>query len=48
MVKGIARAIAYSKMPRATFALLHPRRSVKLGVAMWVGRQIFSRSRRAR
>lgn len=46
MVKGIARAIAYSKMPRGTFALMHPMRATKLGIAMWVGRQIFRRSRR--
>ena len=45
MVKGIARTIAYSKMPRATFALMHPKRSLKIGLAMWVGRQIFGRSR---
>ena len=45
MVKNIARAIAYSKMPRSTFALMHPKRSLKLGVAMWVGRQIFGKKR---
>lgn len=43
MVKGIAKAIAYSRMPRGTFALLHPMRATKLGVAMWVGRAIFGR-----
>jgi hypothetical protein len=45
MVKGIAKAIAYSRLPRGTFALLHPMRATKLGVAMWVGRQIFGRRR---
>ena len=48
MVRGIAKAIAYRKMPRGTFALLHPMRSMRLGVAMWVGRQIFGGRGRAR
>jgi hypothetical protein len=45
MVKGIAKAIAYRKMPRGTFALLHPVRATKIGVAMWVGRQLLGRKR---
>lgn len=45
MVKGIAKAIAYRKMPRGTFALLHPMRATKLGLAMWVGRQLLGRRR---
>ena len=43
MVKGIAKAIAYRKMPRGTFALLHPMRATKIGLAMWVGRQLLGR-----
>ena len=47
MLRGITKAIAYSRMPRGTFALLHPMRAAKLGVAMWVGRQVLgSRKRR--
>jgi len=46
MVKGIAKAVAYRRMPRGTFALLHPMRSLRLGVAMWVGRQLFGRRAR--
>jgi len=45
MVRGIAKAIAYRKMPRGTFALLHPMRATKLGLAMWVGRQLLGRRR---
>ncbi|HEX6587948.1 MAG TPA: hypothetical protein VF039_02915 [Longimicrobiales bacterium] len=45
MVKGIAKAIAYRKMPRGTFALLHPMRATKIGLAMWVGRQLLGRRR---
>lgn len=45
MVKGIAKAIAYRRMPRGTFALLHPMRATKLGLAMWVGRQLLGRRR---
>ena len=43
MVKGIAKAIAYRKMPRGTFALLHPLRAGKIGLAMWVGRQLLGK-----
>ena len=46
MVKGIAKAIAYRKMPRGTFALLHPLRAGKIGLAMWVGRQLLGRRSR--
>ena len=45
MVKGIAKAIAYRKMPRGTFALLHPVRASKIGLAMWVGRQLLGRKK---
>jgi hypothetical protein len=45
MVKGIAKAIAYRRMPRGTFALLHPLRATRLGLAMWVGRQLLGRRR---
>ena len=45
MVKGIAKAIAYRKMPRGTFALLHPVRASKIGLAMWVGRQLHGRKK---
>ena len=45
MVKGIAKAVAYRKMPRGTFALLHPMRATKIGLAMWVGRQLLGRRR---
>ena len=43
MVRGIAKAIAYSKMPRATFALTHPVRAAKLGAAVWMAKRIFGR-----
>lgn len=45
MVKGIATAIAYRHAPRGTFALLHPMHSLRMGVAMWVGRQLFGKRR---
>lgn len=46
MVRGIAKAIAYKKMPRSTFALLHPVRALKLGTAMFVARQVFGPRKR--
>ena len=46
MVKGIAKAIAYRKMPRGAFALMHPMRATKIGLAMWVGRQLLGRKRK--
>ena len=45
MVKGIAKAVMYSRMPRGAFMLAHPLRASKIGLAMWVGRQIFGRRR---
>ena len=43
MVRGIAKAIVYSRMPRTAFALTHPMRAAKLGAAIWVGRRLFGR-----
>ena len=43
MVRGIAKAIVYSKMPRTAFALTHPLRAAKLGAAMWVAHRVFGR-----
>ncbi|HUF12972.1 MAG TPA: hypothetical protein VMN78_07735 [Longimicrobiales bacterium] len=45
MVRGIAKAIAYTKMPRSTFALLHPVRAAKLGATLLVARAVFGRRR---
>ena len=44
-VKSDGLPIAYRKMPRGTFALLHPMRATKIGLAMWVGRQLLGRRR---
>lgn len=30
MIRSIAKTLAYSKAPKTTFALLHPRRAVRL------------------
>jgi hypothetical protein len=46
MVRGIAKAIVYSRMPRTAFALTHPVRAAKLGAAMWVAQRIFGRRER--
>ena len=46
MVKGLAKAIAYTKMPRTTFALMHPVRAAKLGASVWLARRIFGRRER--
>jgi hypothetical protein len=36
----LIKAVAYAKAPKTTFALLHPRKAVKFGLAFLVGRSI--------
>jgi len=35
MIRTMAKVFAYSKAPRTTFALSHPRESVRLAKARW-------------
>jgi hypothetical protein len=35
MVRSILKAAAYAKAPKTTFAVLHPKKAVKLGKFRW-------------
>jgi len=35
MIRTMAKALAYSKAPKTTFALQHPRQSVRLAKTRW-------------
>ncbi|MGH7475681.1 MAG: hypothetical protein ACRELD_05280 [Longimicrobiales bacterium] len=41
MLGKLAKLVAYAKMPRRTFALFHPIKAAKLGVAYLIGRKLF-------
>ncbi|HET9948362.1 MAG TPA: hypothetical protein VFQ22_05550 [Longimicrobiales bacterium] len=45
MLKGLAKVVAYSRMPRATFAVLHPRAALKWGAAFLLGKLVLDRLR---
>lgn len=45
MLRSIAKAAAYAKAPKATFALLHPLKAVKYGLVLWTAKRIFSRGK---
>lgn len=47
MVGKLFKAMAYTKAPKATFALLHPRRALKLGMLLWIIKKILGPSERA-
>ena len=48
MIRKIAKAAAYAKAPKATFATLHPLKALKYGAILWVGKKIFGgKERRA-
>ncbi|MEX0891040.1 MAG: hypothetical protein WEB88_02640 [Gemmatimonadota bacterium] len=42
MLRNIAKAAAYAKAPKATFAVLHPFKAVKYGILLWTARKLFS------
>ena len=41
MVGKLVKFWAYSKAPKKTFALLHPRTALKYGALFWLGKKIF-------
>lgn len=45
MIRRLLKLSAYAKAPRATFALLHPVRALKLGAAFYVGKKLYERAR---
>lgn len=45
MWKRVAKAVAYWKAPKKTYALLHPVNALKLGALALVGRRIFGGSK---
>lgn len=48
MTGKLFKMMAYTKAPKATFALLHPRRALKLGMLLWTIRKILGPSERER
>lgn len=42
MIGSIARMYAYSKAPKTTFALRHPRTAIRLGKAKWDMKHAFA------
>lgn len=48
MVGKLFKAMAYTKAPKATFALLHPRRALKVGMLLWIVKKILGPSERER
>jgi hypothetical protein len=45
MMRRILKLAAYTRAPKATFALLHPIRALKWGAAFYVGRKLYRRAR---
>lgn len=43
MLKGIAKAVAYWKAPKQTFALLHPMKALKWGGMLLAAKFVFDR-----
>jgi hypothetical protein len=46
-MRRILKLAAYTRAPKATFALLHPIRALKWGAAFYVGRKLYRRVRSA-
>lgn len=46
MFRSLVKALAYTKAPRGTFALLHPRTALKYGALFWIGKKILGGGRR--
>jgi hypothetical protein len=46
-MRKLLKLAAYAKAPKATFALLHPIRALKWGAALYVGKKVWERVRRA-
>lgn len=45
MLKWLAKLFAYKKAPARTFALLHPKKALKWGAALFILKKIFSSGR---
>ena len=40
MLRMLAKMVAYKKHPKATAALLHPRKALKWGAMFWLGKKL--------
>lgn len=47
MLRTLAKLAAYKKNPAATFAVLHPRKALKWGAMIWLGKKILGRGKTA-
>jgi hypothetical protein len=45
MLKTIAKAVGYTKAPKRTFAVLHPRAALKLGALLLTAKLVVDRVR---
>jgi hypothetical protein len=45
-MRKLLKLAAYTRAPKATFALLHPIRALKWGAVYYVGRKLYDRARR--
>lgn len=48
MFRSLMKMLAYSKAPRSTFALLHPRSALKYGALFWIGKKLLGAGKRGR
>jgi hypothetical protein len=40
VLKRLFKALAYTRAPRSTFALLHPRKAIKYAAIFWIGKKL--------
>lgn len=48
MIGKLFKAVAYTKAPKAVFALLHPRSALKLGMFLWLVKKLIGPADRGR
>lgn len=46
MFGKMVKALAYTRAPKSTFALLHPRKALKYAAIFWVGKKLLGGGRR--
>ena len=45
MLRKLAKLAAYKTNPKTTFALLHPRKALKWGAMLWLGKKLLGRDK---
>jgi hypothetical protein len=45
MIRLLLKLVAYSRAPKLAFALLHPIRALKWGMAFYAGKKLYERAR---